>query len=89
MKMSIFSFVQFLSDKNEAIFWENAAKHQKLFKQNLIMGTFLQDAFEASLNSRMNIVDVCKKYILVFCNFLIDEVEKPYLWKRSKVFKTI
>ena len=89
MKMSIFSFVQFLSDKNEAIFWENAAKHQKLFKQNLILGTFLQDAFEASLNSRMNIVDVCKKYILVFCNFLIDEVEKPYLWKRSKVFKTI
>ena len=56
--MSIFSFVQFLSDKNETIFWESEAKHRKLFKQNLVMGTFLQDAFEASLNSRINIVDV-------------------------------
>ena len=89
MKMSIFSFVQFLSDKNKTIFWESEAKHQKLFKQNLVMGTFLQDAFEASLNSRINIVDVWKKYVLVFCNFLIDEVEKPYLRKWGKMFKTI
>ena len=89
MKMSIFSFVQFLSDKNETIFWESEAKHRKLFKQNLVMGTFLQDAFEASLNSRINIVDVWKKCVLVFCNFLIDEVEKPYLRKKGKMFKTI
>ena len=69
MKMSIFSFVQFLSDKNETIFWGSEAKHQKLFKQNLVMGTFLQDAFEASLNWRINIVDVWKKICFSFLQF--------------------
>ena len=51
-------FLQFLSDEVENIFWESKAKHQKLFNQNLVIGTFLENGFEASLSSRTNIAGV-------------------------------
>ena len=53
-------FAIFMSDEVENIFSESKAKHQKLFNQNLVIGTFLENGFEASLSSRANIVSVWK-----------------------------
>ena len=61
LKREVFRFLQFLSDKVENIFWESEKKNIKnCLNQNLVIVTFLENSFEASLISRTNIVSVWK-----------------------------
>ena len=48
--------------------------------QNLVEGTFIENGFEDSLSSRTNIMGVWNQNFLVFCKFLIEEVE-TILWE--------
>ena len=84
-------FSKFLSDKVETIFWEGEAKHSKLFNQHLVIGSFLENGFEATLSSKTNVLRIWKEHFSFFCNFLSDKVETIF-WEseanRSKLFKS-
>ena len=69
-------FCNFSSDEVETIFWENEAKHSKYLNQNLVIRSFLENGFEATLSSITNVLSVWKGYFSVFCNFLSNEVGK-------------
>ena len=59
--------------------------------QNLVIGNFLENDFEAILSSKMSFVSVWKDHFLAFWKFLSDKVETIF-WKsyakRSKPFKS-
>ena len=63
---------------------------QNYLNQNLVIGSFLENGFEATLSSKTNVLRVWKGHFSVFCKFLSDEVELVY-WKseakRSKLLK--
>ena len=46
--------------------------------QDLVIGSFLENGFQATLSSKMNILSVWKEHVCVFRNFLIDEVETMF-----------
>ena len=64
---------------------------QNYLNQNLVIGSFLENGFEATLSSKTNVVSVWKEHFSVFCKFLSDEVETIF-WeseaKHSKLFKS-
>ena len=64
---------------------------QNYLNQNLVIGSFLENGFEATLSSKTNVVSVWSEHFSVFCKFLSDEVETIF-WereaKRSKLFKS-
>ena len=64
---------------------------QNYLNQNLVIGSFLENDFEATLSSKTNVVSVWKGHFSVFCKFLSDEVETIF-WesvaKHSKLFKS-
>ena len=64
---------------------------QNYLNQNLVIETFLENGFEATLSSKTNVVSVSKGCFLNFCKFLSHEVE-TILWKsepkRLKLFKS-
>ena len=84
-------FCKFLSEKVETIFWEVRQDLQNNLNQNLAIGSFLENGFEATLSSKTNVVSVWKEHFSVFCKFLSDEVETIF-WeseaKRSELFKS-
>ena len=59
--------------------------------QNLVIGNFLENSFEATFSSKTNFLSVWKGHFSVFCNFLSDEVQTVF-WeseaKQSKLFKS-
>ena len=63
---------------------------QNYLNQNLDIGSFLENGFEATLSWKTNVESVSKEHFSVFCKFLSDEVETIF-WeseaKRSKLFK--
>ena len=64
---------------------------QDCLNQNLVIGSFLGNGFEATLSSETNVSRVWKEHISVFCKFLRDDVETLF-WacetKRSKLSKS-
>ena len=64
---------------------------QNYFNQKLVIGSFLENGFEATSNSKTNILSVSKQHFSVFCKLLSDEVEAIF-WeseaRRSKPFKS-
>ena len=64
---------------------------QNYWNQNLIIGSFLENGFEATLSSKTNVLSVWKVHFSVFSKFLSDEVETIF-WeseaKHSKLFKS-
>ena len=59
--------------------------------QNLVIGNFLENSFEATFSWKTNFLSVWKGHFSVFCNFLSDEVQTVF-WesetKQSKLFKS-
>ena len=59
--------------------------------QNMVIGSFLENGFEATFSSKANILSVWKEQFSVFCWFLSHEIE-TILWesetKHSKLFKS-
>ena len=64
---------------------------QNYLNQDLVLGSFLENGFEDTLSSKMNVLSVWKGHFSVFCNFLSSEVETLF-WeseaKRSRLFKS-
>ena len=64
---------------------------QNYLNQNLVIGSFLENGFEATLSSKTNVLSVWKVHFSVFSKFLSDEVETIF-WeseaKHSKLFKS-
>ena len=84
-------FCKFLSEKVETILWEVRQSLQNNLNQNLVIGSFLENGFEATLSSKTNVLSVWKVHFSVFSKFLSDEVETIF-WeseaKHSKLFKS-
>ena len=81
-------FIKFLSEEVETFFWESVLKY---LMQHLVLRSFLENGFEATLSSRTNILSVWKGHFSVFIKFLSEEVEILFLEseaKRSKLFKS-
>ena len=61
------------------------------FSQSLVIGTFLENGFEATLISKANVLSVWKNHISTFWKFLSEEAETAF-WKkearRSTLFKS-
>ena len=64
---------------------------QSYLNQGFVIERFLENGFEATLRSKMNVVSISKGRFSFFCKFLSDEVE-TISWKsepkRSKLFKS-
>ena len=56
---------------------------QNYLNQNLGVGSFLENGFEATLISKANVLSVWKNHISAFCKFLSEEVETAF-WKRRQ-----
>ena len=73
-------FCKCLSDEVETIFWECYFRQSvKIYLiQNFGKGSFLENVFEATLSSKMNVLNVWKKHASVFKKFLSGEVENVF-----------
>ena len=64
---------------------------QNYWNQNLIIGSFLENGFEATLSSKTNVLSVWKGNFSIFCKFLSDEINTIF-WeseaKCSRLFKS-
>ena len=63
---------------------------QSYLNLTLVLGSFLENGFEAILSSKANVLSVWKEHFLDFCKFLSEGVETIF-WeseaKRSTLFK--
>ena len=57
---------------------------QTYLNQNLLIGSFLENGFGATLSSKTNILGVWKGHFSVFCKFLSDEVETIFRESEAK-----
>ena len=55
---------------------------QNYLNQNSVVGSLLENGFEATLSSKTNVLSLWKKHISAFCKFLSDEVETAF-WKKE------
>ena len=89
-KEHLLLFCKFLCYKFEIIFWESEATRSKLSKSTFDHRYFLRKWFQSSLELNNQYCVGLKIAFLVFCKFLIDEVETIF-WEsetnRSKLFK--
>ena len=64
---------------------------QNYLNLNLVIGSFLENGFEATFSSKTNVLTVWKEHFSVFCKFLSDKVETLF-WenhaKRSELLKS-
>ena len=64
---------------------------QSYFNQNLVIRSYLENGFEATVSSKRNIVSLWKGHFTVSCKFLRDEVEITFSEseaKRPNLFKS-
>ena len=64
---------------------------QDYLNQNLTIGSFLENGFEATLSSKTSIASVSQEHFSVFCKFLSEEVETIFgegEAKGSRLFKS-
>ena len=62
---------------------------ENYLNENMDIGSFLENGFEATLSSETNVLSVWKGHFSVFCKFLSVEVEAYFPVKWGKAFKTI
>ena len=87
----IFFFPNFWVTKLQPFSGKLRQSVQNYLNQNLVIGTFLENGFKATLSSKTNVFSVWKGHFSVFCQFLSGEVETIF-WesetKHSKLFKS-
>ena len=57
---------------------------QNCLNQNLVIGSFFKNGFEATLSSKTNVLSVWEGDFLVFCKFLSDKVETVF-WENETI----
>ena len=64
---------------------------QSYLNQTLVIGSFLEKGFEATMSSKTNVLRAWKEHFSGFCKFLSGKIETIF-WeseaKRSKLFKS-
>ena len=64
---------------------------QNYLNKDLVIGSFLENGFEANLSSKTNVLSVSKEHLSIFSKFLSDEAETVF-WeseaKRLKLFQS-
>ena len=74
---SIFQFfAKFSLKKLKPFLGEVRQRIQSYLNQSLVIGSFLENSFEAILSSKMSVVIVWKEQCSVLCKFLSDKVER-------------
>ena len=58
---------------------------QSYFNQNLVIRSYLENGFEATVSSKRNIVSLWKGHFTVSCKFLRDEVEITFSESEASV----
>ena len=82
-------FFKFLRDELEKPFSGKVRQSvQNYLNQNLVIGSFLENGFQANLSSKTNILSVWKGYFSVFCKFFSDEVE-AVLWESEAMLQKL
>ena len=77
-------FCKVLSGKLKPFSGKARQSVQRYLNQNLVIRTFLENDFGASLSSKTNVVSVWKEPFLAFCMFLSDEVESIFWESQAK-----
>ena len=84
-------FASFCMTKLKSLSRKVKQSVQSYLNQGFVIERFLENGFEATLRSKMNVVSISKGRFSFFCKFLSDEVE-TISWKsepkRSKLFKS-
>ena len=90
-KKTIFKFLaNFCVTKLKPLSGKRRQSFRNYLSQNLVIGSFLENGFEVTLSSKVNVLSVWKNHIPNFGKFLSDEVETNFREseaKRSKLFK--
>ena len=60
---------------------------QSYLNQNLVIGSFLENGFESTLNSKTNVLSVWKGHFSISCKFLSDEVQTIFWERETKLWK--
>ena len=82
---SIFKFfAKFWMQKLKPLSGKRRQSVQNFLNQNSVVGSLLENGFEATLSSKANDLNVWKNHISVFCKFLSDEVESAFWEKEAK-----
>ena len=91
-KKTIFKFLaNFCVTKLKPLSGKRRQSFRNYLSQNLVIESFLENGFEATLSSKANVLSVWKNHIPNFGKFLCDEVEtifKESDAKLSKLFKS-
>ena len=61
---------------------------RKYLNQNLVIGTFLENGFRATLSSKANFVSIWKEHFPIFCKFFSDEIEIIF-WKSQAKYSEL
>ena len=61
---------------------------QNYSNQNLVLSSFLENSFEATLSSKANILSVSKGHFSVFCKFSSHEDETVF-WERKAMLQKL
>ena len=76
LKRSLFSFLkEFWVTKLKSFCGKVRQNVQDCLNQNFVIGSLLENGFEATLSGKMNVLSVWKEHFSVFCKFFIEEVE--------------
>ena len=91
-KNAIFQFLaNFWATKSKLFSGKVRQSIQNYLNVNLVIRTFLENAFGVTLSSKKNVLSVWKGHFSVFSKFLSDRVETIF-WesevKRSRLFKS-
>ena len=85
----IFQFFANFSETKLKLFSRKAMQSiQNYSNQNLVIGSFLGNVFEAILSSKKNIVSVWKGHFSFFCKFLSDEGETIF-WESEAMLQKL
>ena len=83
LKITFFSlFCKFLSEKGGTVYWKSARQSiQICLNRNLVIRNFLENAFEATWRSKMNVLNSWKWCFLFFANFWVRSCSWNGFWK--------
>ena len=77
-----------LSDEVGPLFGKVRKSVQNYLNQNLVIGSFLENGFKATLSSKTNVLSVSKGHFSVFCKVLSDEVETVF-WENETMLRKL
>ena len=88
LKSAFFSCLQTFEWRSRAAFGKVRQSVHNYLNQNLLIGSFLENGFKATLNSKTNVLSVWKGHFSVFCKVLSEEVETVF-WESETMLRNL